>query len=121
MIALLIFLTASLSVIGPIISALCGGGILGGLVTLLKSGAERESIVATATKSAIEVFESSINQLKTDLETESREADELRRELAEARLEIHTLIAQRGELETELILVRQRLRVLETAMTKDDS
>lgn len=102
--------------LAPLLGALLGGGILGAVSQWRKSGAERDSIVATATKSAIEVFKESITQLKEDLAEASAEADALRRELAAAREDVANLVVRKNELEIEVSRLRARVIELESQL-----
>ncbi len=52
----------------PLIGTFLGGGLLASIVAWRKSGAEKDSIAITATRTALEVFEASIKQLREDLE-----------------------------------------------------
>lgn len=113
----LILLTIKASQVTPVISALLGGGILGFVVQVIKAGAERDSIAATASATAIEVFQASIAQLRSDLESAHQEAEGLARELAKARREMSSVTAERGHLQDEVTTLRQQVAALEIQIT----
>jgi septal ring factor EnvC (AmiA/AmiB activator) len=107
---LVLLATLKFTTIIPIISALFSGGLLG---TLLKWRPERDTIVASATKQAIEVFESSIKQLKEDLKAAQDEAAKLTEELSKARQEVSEMMAERSRMNEELAYLRRRVDELE--------
>jgi septal ring factor EnvC (AmiA/AmiB activator) len=111
--------------IAPLISALLSGGLLTAVVLWRKSTAEnretdarRQDITAAASKQAIEVFESSIEQLRRDLQDASHEAEELRRELRAARTQVNALVNANHELEAEVVVLRRRIIDLDRLVTR---
>jgi predicted nuclease with TOPRIM domain len=102
--------TVKLSTLIPVVSALFSGGLL---ATLLKWRPERDTIVASATKQAVEVFEASIKQLKEDLKSAQDEATKLTEELIKARHEVSQMMADNTRLHDEVVFLRRRVDELE--------
>lgn len=71
----------------PVVTALLAGGI----VSLYKARAERDSIAAVAAKTAIDIFEASINQLQSDLTLSRAEALNAHMELTKIRVQCQKL------------------------------
>ncbi len=109
----LFFLAVKFTEIAPLVGTLLGGGIIGAAVQWRKSGAETDSIAAVASKTAIEVFEASIKQLKEDMQQAQAEAEKLTNELGKARKEIITVIIERDSLRFEVKALRKRVDSLE--------
>ncbi len=99
--------------LAPLLSALLGGGILGGVVAWRKAGAEKDSIAATASKTAIEVFQASIRQLQGELQAANKEAEGLAQDLHDARSNLAAIMQERGALSAEVTVLRNRVQVLE--------
>jgi predicted nucleic acid-binding Zn-ribbon protein len=90
----------------PLLAALLGGGVLTALLTLRP---QRDSIIATAAKTAVEVIATARDQLERDLQHAYQRIDTLEHQLAIANEDRHTL---RNELE----IVRRRIHELETRL-----
>jgi septal ring factor EnvC (AmiA/AmiB activator) len=90
----------------PVVSALLGSGVI---TALFKLRPERESIVASATKQAVEVFEASIKQLQEDLAAAQAEAQKLSQELAHVRTQLEELQKLRVQHEAEIARLRSDL------------
>lgn len=97
----------------PLLSALLSGALITALALWRKAGAERDSIATVASKTAIEVFEGSIQRLQEDLREAQREASMLAAELAKARIDVNALIGEKLELATKVEQLRKRVTELE--------
>lgn len=109
--ALVVGLIIAASSIGPwlpVITAFGSGTLVTAIYKFFKLRPERDSIVASATKQAVDVFESAIQQLQDDLKEAQKEAAKLSVELAECRRQLLALQADLARSEAE----RRRLAKL---------
>jgi septal ring factor EnvC (AmiA/AmiB activator) len=101
--------SAKFAELAPIISTFLGGGILGGVAVILRASAERDTLQASASRTAIDVFQASVDSLRHDLDEARSEAAALTHSLTLARARIDDLANERAALQSEVNVLRHEV------------